>query len=222
MPVGLYAFMVATQGRDLVVDGLPFPVVFAASMAVWGAGVTVFINLPEAVVTARDRGVLKRLRGTPLRPWQYLAGRALAGLWLALVTAALVVGVGMAFYGVRLSAGGVLAGLLVLLVGTLALAACGFALAAVVPNARAVGAVGLIVLLVLAFFSDVFVTGSPEWMGTIGGLFPLRHFQNALAQAWHPDSATVGWDHLLVLVAWGVAAGAVAVRFFRWEVRPDG
>ena len=31
--------------------------------------------MPEAVATARDRLVLKRLRGTPLAPWHYLAGR---------------------------------------------------------------------------------------------------------------------------------------------------
>jgi ABC-type multidrug transport system permease subunit len=219
MPVALYAFMVATQGSDLVLDGVPFPVLFAASMIVWGAGVTVFMNVPEAVVTARDHGVLKRLRGTPLRPWQYLTGRTAAGLWLALVITVLVLGVATA-YGVRLSAAAVLVGLLVIVVGTLTLAACGYALAAAVPDAKAVGAVGLIVMLVLAFFSDVFVNDAPDWMQTIGALFPLRHFQNALVQAWQPGGPTVGWAHLAVLVAWGLAAGAAAVRFFRWEARP--
>ena len=217
MPVGLYAFMVVTQGSDLVLDGVPFPVVFGASMVVWGASVTVFMNVPEAVVSARDRGVLKRLRGTPLRPAQYLAGRTAAGLFLALVITAAIVALGEVFFGVDLSLGGLLLGLAVLVVGTLTMAACGFALAAMVPNSRAVGAVGLIVLLVLAFFSDVFVNDAPDWMQTVGSFFPLLHFQNALAQAWHPGGASVGWGHLAVLVAWGVAAGATAVRFFRWE-----
>lgn len=222
MPVGLYALFVAMAGSDEVIDVVPFPTLFAASMAVWGTGVIAFINLPEAVATARDRGVLKRLRGTPLSPGQYLAGRTTAALWLAVVVAALVLIVGAAFFDLRLSAPGLALGLLVLLVGTLTLAACGYVLAALVPNARAVAAVGLIVLLPLAFFSEVFFIDGPEWMRSVGALFPLLHFQHALTEAWDPAGAELAWGHLGVLAAWGVVAGAVAIRFFRWEARPDG
>ena len=44
-------------------------------------------HVPVAV--ARDHGVLKRLRGTPLRPLPYLAGRLVAALLMVGVTAAL-------------------------------------------------------------------------------------------------------------------------------------
>ncbi|MCZ2860784.1 ABC transporter permease [Blastococcus sp. VKM Ac-2987] len=222
MPVGLYALFVAMAGVDTVIDGVPFPTVFAASMAVWGSGVTAFLNLPESVATARDRGILKRLRGTPLAPWQYLAGRITAALWLSLVVAALVLAVGAAFFDVRVSAAGLLMGLPVLVVGTLTLAACGFVLAALLPDARAVGAVGLVVLLPLAFFSEVFFLDGPEWMRAVGTLFPLLHFQNALTQAWNPAGAELSGSDLSVLAAWGVVAAAVAVRSFRWQPRSGG
>ena len=58
--------------------------------------------------------------------------------------------------------GGLLLGLLVLLLGALTMAACGLAVASRVPNAKSVGAVGLIILLPLAFFSDVFVVERPD------------------------------------------------------------
>ncbi|MCF6506640.1 hypothetical protein E9549_04355 [Blastococcus sp. MG754426] len=80
---------------------------------------------------------------------------------------------------------------------------------------------GLVVLLPLAFFSEVFFIDGPEWMRGVGALFPLLHFQNALAQAWDPAGAELAWGHLGVLAGWGVLAGAVAVRYFRWEVRRD-
>ena len=217
MPVGLYAFFQATQGQGGEVGGIPFATYFAASMVVWGAAVVLFQTLPEVVVSARERGVLKRLRGTPLRPWQYLAGRTLAGFGLAVVLAVLVLAVGMPLFDVRVPVAGLLAGVPVLALGTVTLAACGFALAAFVPSARAVGAVALVVLLPLAFFSDIFVIGAPEWMRTVGAFFPLRHLQNALVAAWAPGGPTVGWTHLAVLLAWTIGAGAVAVRFFRWE-----
>ena len=222
MPVGLYAFFQATQGRGQAVDGIPFATYFAAGMTVWGTAVLVFQTLPEVVTSARERGVLKRLRGTPLRPWQYLAGRTAAGLGLAALLAALVLAVGVPFFDVRVPVAGLAVGALVLVLGTATLAACGFALAAFVPSARAVGAVALIVLLPLAFFSDIFVVGGPAWMTRVGSFFPLLHLQHALVGAWAPGGPAVGWSHLAVLLVWLAGAGAVAVRFFRWDVRAEG
>jgi len=113
-------------------------------------------------------------------------------------------------------------GLPVLVVGTLALATCGFVLAALLPNARAVGAVGLVVLLPLAFFSEVLFLDGPEWMGSVGALFPLLHFQNALTQARDPAGSELSGTDLAVLATWGVVAAAVAVRSFRWQPRSGG
>jgi ABC-type multidrug transport system permease subunit len=171
-------------------------------------------------MVARDRGVLKRLRGTPLRTWQYLAGRTLAGLWLAVVIAASVLAVGVAFYDVTVTAAGLLLGLVMLLVVALTMTACGFAVASRVPNAKAVGAVGLIILLPLSFFSDIFVVGGPAWMTTVGSVFPLLHVQRVLVTAWDPAGAGVAWASLGVLLLWLGVAAALAIRFFRWESRP--
>ena len=221
MPVGLYALILSTQGSGAgVVDGIPFPVFYAASMVAYGAGVALFLNMPEAVMQARDRGVLKRLRGTPLRTWQYLAGRVLAGLWLAVVIAVSVLGVGMLFYEVTVTAAGLLVGLLMLVLGAGTMAACGLAIASRVPSAKAVGAVGLIILLPLSFFSDVFVVGGPDWMRTVGSVFPLLHAQRVLKDAWNPAGPEIAWGSVGVLALWLVVAAAVAVRFFRWESRP--
>jgi ABC-type multidrug transport system permease subunit len=219
MPVGLYAFMLSTQGSAFEVEGMRFSLFFAAGMATWGASVVAFMNLPEAVATARDKGVLKRLRGTPVTPWQYLAARMVVAVVLALVIAAAILVVGVLGYDVELTAGALGSALVVVVVGTLSMAACGFALAAFAPSARAVGAVGLVVLLPLAFFSEVFVVGGPAWMGTVGSLFPLKHFQNALAAALGLPGAPLDGPHLAVLALWAVGAGLVALRFFRWDTR---
>lgn len=223
MPVGLYALMVSMQGPGTTTpSGAPLAVSFAAGMVTWGAAVTAFMNLPEAVASARDRGVLTRLRTTPLRPWHYLVGRTAASLWLAGVVAVLVLVTARLAFGARPTAAGLLVSVLVLVLGTLSLAACGFAVAAPAPSAQAVGAVGLAVLLPLSFFSDVFVTDVPAWMSTVGSLFPLQHLQHALVAAWDPAGATVPWTDLLVLLAWAVGAGLVAARAFRWERRASG
>ena len=38
-------------------------------------------------------------------------------------------------------------------------------------------------------------------------------------EAWDPAGAQIAWGSLGVLAIWFVVAGALAVRFFRWEGR---
>jgi ABC-2 type transport system permease protein len=222
MPVGLYALM-ATQmaGTDFVQVGVPFVLFFAVGMAAYGAAITAFLNMPESMATARDRGLLKRLRGTPLAPWQYLAGRTTAVLWIAILTGALVFATGMLFFGVVVPVAAVPLALVVFLLGTLTLAACGYALAALAPSGRALGVIGLAILLPLSFVSDIFPIGGvlPEVLTTVGSLFPLRHFVHALSAAVAPSGPTVAWANLAVMAIWLIGAGVVAVRRFNWEPR---
>lgn len=217
MPVGLYAFMLTTQPVGLLADGTPFATFFAASMAVWGTAVAAFMNLPEQVAFARDRRVLKRLRGTPLRPWEYLAGRVGGALVLGLLITAAVLAVGVVAYELEITAAGLVVGAVLVALGAVTFAACGLALVSALPDAKAVSAVTLVVLLPLAFFSDVFIVGAPEWMRTVGSFFPLQHLQNALVEAWSAGGPTVSWQHVAVLLVWCVGATLVAVRTFRWE-----
>jgi ABC-2 type transport system permease protein len=217
MPAGLFLFFGATQGDSVLkAIGLPYAVFFGASMTVCGTAVALFTDLPQAVALAREHGVLKRLRGTPLAPTEYLAGRVVAATGLAVLIAAVVLVLGTVFFDLHLHVVGALLGLGILVLGSLTLAACGLAVAGTVRTARAVGAVALILLFPLAFFSDVFIINPPGWMHTVGSFFPLRHLQNALVDAWRPDGPVVGWAHLGVLLGWLLVASAFSARTFRW------
>lgn len=198
--------------------GVPFTVHLAAGMASWGLAVTTFMNIPETVVRAREAEVLKRLRGTPLTPAQLVAGRVLAGVLLAELVAVLVVALGAGAYGMPVHAAGLGLGAVLVALGAVVLTCCGFLLAAVVPTTKAFGAVSLVVLLPVAFVSDIFlVVGGPEWMATLGSLFPLKHLQNALSDVLSATATGGTWWHVAALLAWGVVAGALAVRLFRWH-----
>lgn len=217
MPTGLFVFFGTTQGDGvLAAIGVPYAVFFGASMTVWGTAVAVFSDLPQAVALARERGVLKRLRGTPLGPMEYLAGRVVAATGLAVLISAVLLILGTVFFDLHLTVGGALLGLGVLVLGTLTLAACGLAVAGAVRTARAVGSVALLLMFPLAFFSDVFIINPPAWMHTVGALFPLRHLQNALVDAWRPGGPVVGWTHLGALLCWLLVGVALTARSFRW------
>jgi ABC-2 type transport system permease protein len=220
MPAGLYALMSLMYGDSgLARSGLPFAAFFAVGMSVYGIAVTAFIDMPNEVVRARDRLLLKRLRGTPTSGWQYLAGRTFSVLWIGLLTAVLIFAIGVVFFDVEVPVSGLPLALVVFVLGTLTIAACGYALASVMPSARATAAAGLAILLPLSFFSDVFVIGNsiPDWMTTVGSIFPLRPYVHALADALAPAGSSIDWANFGVMAAWLVVASAIAVRRFRWE-----
>jgi ABC-type multidrug transport system permease subunit len=223
MPVGLYALICSMYpGTDVLVHGMPIGVWFAAAMTVYGAGVIGFMYLPTNLATARDRLALKRLRGTPLPAWIFLAGQAIQVLILAALVGILMLVVGWAGFGVRVAVDALPAAILVLAVGTLALAACGFAIAAFVPTARASSVLTMAILLPLSFISDVFVAGNiPEPIPTFASVFPLKHAVAAFAATLNPVGVSFAWGDLAVVVAWFLGASIVAIWGFRWEPAPE-
>ncbi len=206
------------DGRDL--DGSTFYVPGIAALAVVSACYT---NMGMMVTIARDLGILKRVRGTPLPPWAYIFGRLAHAMLVSLLLVVIVTGVGAAAYGTDVP-GNTLPGFaMTLMLGAVTFCALGLALTAVIPNADAAPAITNATILPLLFISNVFIPlqDPPEWLAFVGDVFPLKHFAAALQTAFHPDTTGAGfeWGDLAVITAWGVAGTALALRFFSWEPR---
>ena len=182
-----------------------------------------FVGLAVSIVEQRERGILKRLRSTPLPPRVYIAGRAgTAAAQSLLVTLALVL-VGRVAYGVRVP-GAALPGLLVtLILGTACFACLGFAVSGVIRSANAAPAVTNGIALPLQMISGVFfpIDQLPTSLLHIAEVFPVYHLAQGLLDGFDPAGPPAGfaWDHLAVLAAWTVAGLLVATRTFRWEPR---
>jgi ABC-type multidrug transport system permease subunit len=162
------------------------------------------------------------LHGTPLPSWVFIAGRIISAVWVSMIAVAVLVGVGVAFYGVQVVWHTGPAVLLTLLVGIACFAALGLAVVSLVSSANAVQGITNGTLILLAFFSGMFVFGDlPEWVEPVGWFFPLRHFAVAVSDAFNPYLTGAGFapDHLAVMSAWGIGAALVAWRFWTWEPR---
>lgn len=204
-PLGLLWLLVTLQGGGER-DGIPIATSTAAAMCAWGVAVVAFMNTAEWVARSAERGVLKRWRGTPLSTGELGAGRAVAAVVVGWVIAAAMLLLGAMAFELRTTAAGIALSAAIVVVGVAALVACGVLLATAVPDARASGAVALLALVVVAFFSDVFLVGGPEWMRAIGNVFPLAHLRMGLLEAWRPDGPFVPWVSMGVLVAWALGA----------------
>ena len=61
-----------------------------------------YVTAVTSMVLAREDGILKRLRGTPLPAWTYLGGRSGSALVTSLVSAAIIIATAVAFFHVTI------------------------------------------------------------------------------------------------------------------------
>lgn len=190
------------------------------TLAVVGATTqSLAINLTQD----REAGLLKRVRGTPLPPTAFVAGRVGNSLVVSVLMVALVAALGRIAYGVDLPTGTIPGILVTLAVGAFAFSCIGFALTTIIPSEDAAPAVTNAAVLPLYFISGVFIPESeiPQGVLHVADIFPIRHFFEAFFTAWDPATSGAGieWGDLAIVAAWGAAALAIAVWRFRWEPR---
>ena len=182
-----------------------------------------FTGLAMSVSIARDRGLLKRIRGTPLPAWAYLCGLAVHMTLVAMLLVVVVTAAGALFYDVDVPTTRLPAALVTLALGAAAFSMLSLAVTALIPNAEAAPAVVNAMVLPLLFISDVFIPPgqAPGWLITVADLFPIKHLSLALQTAFNPFESGAGFEpeHLLALALWGVVGLLVALRFFSWEPR---
>lgn len=226
MPLLFLFLFVSIFGNDTAeVDGRPikastYYVPGIVTLAVVSATI---VNLAITFTILREKGLLKRVRSTPLPPWVYLAGRVLTATVITVLMVVLVTALGRIVYGVSVPSRTMPGLALTVLVGTAACCALGFAMTAIIPSENAAPAVTNAIMLPLYFFSGVFIPDSslPEWMRSFASIFPVRHLFQSFLSAFDPGTtgAGIAWDHLGMLLAWGLFGAVVAARAFRWTPR---
>jgi ABC-2 type transport system permease protein len=190
---------------------------YIASIGVAIVLATLGLNgVPMVIGQYRQRGVLRRLAVTPVRPLTLLTADLMVWAASAILSVALVVGVARLAYHVPAP---VAAGWFVLsvLLGIAALFALGLLVAAAAPTARSAAGLGW-----LLFFPNMFLAGvyfpteemSPV-MRQIGTFTPLGSALHAVRDSWMGLAPRP--EYLGILAAYAVIAAAVAARFFRWE-----
>ena len=183
-----------------------------------------YTNLVMTVSIARDDGLLKRVRGTPLPGWAYLFGRVVHSTLIALLLVAIVIAFGAIFYGVDVPAKTMPAFILTIMVSAATFCALGLAVSSFVPNAQAASAIANATVLPILFISDVFVPlgqDPPAWIDVLSNIFPVRHLSEACLTVFNPYTTGYGFDwwDLALIAVWGLIGTLLALRYFTWEPR---
>jgi ABC-2 type transport system permease protein len=192
---------------------------YVSAMSAFAVITACFTNLAIAVTFQRESGVLKRQDGTPMPGSAFLGARIVHALLVSLLLVVLTAAFGRAFYHASIPAGlTLLRFIIVVMAGGATFAALGLALTSFIPNADASGAIVNAVILPLEFLSGIFIAfgdTTPTWILWVARIFPVRHFALGM-QAGFLGTA-FSWTDVLVVVAWGLGALLLGVRYFSWE-----
>lgn len=196
-------------GRRVIDLYVPVSVLLAMIMAGLQA-------MPPVLTAYRERGILRRMSTTPVRPSALLTAQIALHGAAALGSAALVVAVGRIGYGVALP--GQFAGYaLALLLAVSAVLALGGTICALARTTKAATAVGSVAYLAMMFTAGVWVPvqAMPDTLRRIVQITPLGAASQALDQA--ASGAWPSWAYLGVVALWTALLGLAASRLFRWQ-----
>jgi ABC-2 type transport system permease protein len=180
---------------------------------------TTFNALAYNIVFLRERGVLKRIRGTPLPTGSYFGGVAANAVTNTAIQIAVITVAGKLFFGIGWPQDW--AELVVFVVaGVVCFAALGVAFAHTIPNFESTAAYVNAVFLPVVFVSFyVFDSKSaPAFLANIAGALPLKPLIDGLYGAMVTGtSLSHNLSALVVILLWGVFGLFFAVRGFSWE-----
>ncbi len=193
---------------DVYVPGL-------LSMVIGNIG---FMGLPLTIANYREEGILKRYQVSPLPLWALIAVHIAVGALMFLLSALLLVGVGVAVFQIPVQ--GNLAGLAVAaLFSIFAFFATGLALASATSSVRTVQAVGSVAFFVLFFTSGLAGPRDqfPAWLERVTDYQPMTLVVDMFAALWIGASLSEYWSTLLLLLAIGAVAALIVRGTFRWQ-----
>ncbi len=181
-----------------------------------------FVNLTQAVVSQRESGELKRLRGTPLPTSIVISSRAAVGVVVAVVMSALLLLLGRVAYNVPIPHSTMLGLVIAVIVGAASFVCIAFAVSTRIATAEAAAPATNLAVLPLYFISGVFVPERqiPKYLRDIANVFPIKRLAQAVREPIiHTHGTGISASNLLLVAAWGIAALLIAARTFRFSPR---
>jgi ABC-2 type transport system permease protein len=181
--------------------------------------ISAVIGLSTIMVDWRQRGILRRLKLTPIPLSEFFAARITASLVVAMLQLIVLLAFGRFVFGIQISSTA-WAAIPVALAGCLCFLAMGFAIGSVVSNPETGDAVSNVITNPMMFLSGTFfpVAAMPTYVQAIARVLPLYYMANGLRDTTVRGlSITHVFPDIAVLLLVTAILSVVALRSFRWE-----
>jgi ABC-2 type transport system permease protein len=207
---------------DEVVGGLPGVTRTTGTIIVFVVASAGYFNMVIGITQAREKGLLKRVRQSPVPRTIHLLARITVALVVSGVSVLLMVAVSVLGFGLEIRMAAVPGLVLAFVLASIASSALGIALTRLVPTLEASIVLGTATLFPLLFISGVFFPlEMPAVIETVTDYLPFAPMSDLINGLLDPSATGAGIDGraLAVVAAWAVIGMFLAVRFVRWEPR---
>jgi ABC-2 type transport system permease protein len=245
-PVGAFGRLFGTEAKLFLREpmavfwGVVFPVVLTVAMGIAGdrhdkhlgglSLVDVYVPvamamvitilsvqmLPVILVSYREKGILRRLSTTPVRPVALLAADATVNIAVIVCAMAVIAIVARVAFNVNLPSQG-FGFVLTLALTAVAMLGLGGLLASVASTARIAQGLGTLTFFPMMFFAGLWVPRQQMSSGLrhVSDFTPLGAATAAIQDTMHGHWPGLG--HLAVLAMSALVLSLAASRLFRWE-----
>jgi ABC-2 type transport system permease protein len=176
----------------------------------WGIGF--------ALVDMRQRKLLKRFVGTPMRRGDFLLALASSRLILMIIEVGLLLAFGVIFFHMRVL-GSIAAIALIAGLGSLSFGGVGLLTASRAQKIESVSGLINLVMMPMWIFSGVFFSYErfPAVIQPLIKALPLTALNDALRASILEGTPLIHqWLRLMILIVWGGISFLLALRWFRW------
>lgn len=167
----------------------------------------------------KEKGILKRLIATPMKPRQFVTANVIVRLTVALAQTAVLMAIGILAYHAHVVGSYWLISLIAILGGIMFLG-MGFTISGLAKTVEAVPAIANLIVFPMLFLSGVFfpTTAMPNWLQSVVHYLPLTHFANALRDVmangagWSTVAPNIYW-----MAGWAVVLITLSIFTFGFE-----
>lgn len=172
------------------------------------------------IIHLRERGVLRRMRATPLSTITFLTSQIAFRLTICLVQTAILMGIGVQVFGIKIAFHNWPGILGLILLGTSMFIILGYFLSVLVRTEEAIQGAVLLPTFVFMFISGVFYPMEvvPKSIKPIVDVIPLTYLADALRDLMLETRSYYSLTRsVLILAAWAIVCLVLVIKYFRWE-----
>lgn len=176
-------------------------------------------SIAVVMTTMRQKGILRRLKVTPVSKSAILAALITTRMAIIFVSMALILAIGVLAFGVELQ-GNLMLLILLVVIGSLSFTTFGFAVSAYAKTVESAEAIANTVAMPMMFLGDVFlpVANMPTFIQPVAAALPLSFLGKALREVGLNGAGFL--DVLLpvgAVVIYGFVGFLIAMKLFKWE-----
>lgn len=177
------------------------------------------LGLSLEFVNYREKGILRRIKVSPLPLSRFLGSELAAALIMAIIQAVVLLSVGKLVFKIHIRGNYLYIAVLVI-IGAAAFLAAGFLLSSLTKSFKTAQMASNAIAFPMMFLSGVFFPLSilPNFLATVAKLLPLYYLGHAFREVMiqGKDLWAVRFD-ILVLIGMGLICFLVSIKLFRWE-----